>query len=414
MKRIIFFLVTMLLPFSIAFGQIVWFSLDSGTTAHLRAIAVSTDFYGVAVGDEGTLLQSQDGANWDLVDIGTELDLYAVQYVGDETFIAAGAQGIILRSTDNGSSWEIVQQADQEYSIYGLSIDTVSGNGLAGGSGNTIITTNDFGMSWQFYEGGYMNSYYCAHMPDSQFGVVFGTNAIFQGLAAYTNDGGQSFSYQPYYPTSGNIGYEGQTVGSYFFSNTFGFTVGALWSGQGFITTEVNWDDQFWAADLMPEPLTAIRFLNDSRGAVAGSNGYIAETTDGGLSWEQVNTEAGSYNLNDVLMIGNTGYAVGEHGTILNRQVMPGFADHTHLYKIECCPQPAKNYCRIKLPVGSAQEITLRITDISGRQLHDVIPPYIYNVSGFFEIPTAALPAGTYVLNGFADGMYFNTKILVQ
>lgn len=398
-------------------SQTIWTPIDSETNANLHAIAFSDSEHGVAVGDGGSILRTDDYYTWSLIETAFSQDLRDVTHAGQSIFVAAGSQGLIVRSVDAGLNWEIVQAANQDYDIYGLAIDPVSGNGLAGGSGNTILTTQDHGASWTFYEGGFMNAYYCACMANADFGLVIGSNAVFQSLAAYTNNGGQSFDYQSFYPTSGGTGYEGNTTDCHFFSAEKGFAVGPLWDGQGFITTEVDWDDQFWDATFMPVPLLTIDFFNEERGAIAGFNGYLAETYDGGETWFQAITGVNDLAINDIRLTSisgiHTGFAVGMNGLILSRETIPAIREEA-FGPLQLFPQPADQYCRFLLPEASGAAVIYTLTDAQGRIMTYRQATAVNSGSALYEVDTSVLPEGIYMLKASYRGKIFGGKVMVR
>lgn len=84
-----------------------WERIASGATAStLRAVAFF-GFYGVAVGDGGTILYSNGGDSWSPVDSPTGADLNGVGYTGSGLgggFVAVGDQGTVLWS-EVGNMW---------------------------------------------------------------------------------------------------------------------------------------------------------------------------------------------------------------------------------------------------------------------------------------------------------------------
>ncbi|MDM7915175.1 MAG: hypothetical protein QUU85_07905, partial [Candidatus Eisenbacteria bacterium] len=84
-----------------------WEAIPSGTTRALRAVTFFGNF-GVAVGDEGTILYSNGGSSWTAVDSGTTQNLRGVAYTGSGEgggFVAVGDGGTILWSA-LGLAWE--------------------------------------------------------------------------------------------------------------------------------------------------------------------------------------------------------------------------------------------------------------------------------------------------------------------
>jgi hypothetical protein len=79
-----------------------WTPSNSGTTNELSGIGYGDGLF-VAAGDNGAILTSADGQDWTAAVSGADVDLYGVGF-GEHTFLVVGDSGTILSST-NGSSW---------------------------------------------------------------------------------------------------------------------------------------------------------------------------------------------------------------------------------------------------------------------------------------------------------------------
>lgn len=412
----------LLLLFTLSFGKFgytqPWFSIESGTSANLYSVDLIDTGIAIIVGASGTVLKMAEGGNsWDLINTGYSSDFNAVRMIDNDRIIIGGDGGLILHSADGGTNWEVAQSAGQDYDIYGLDIDRVSGHGIAGGSGNTIIWTNDFGLSWTYIEGGYMSSYYCACMANADFGAVAGSNSIFQPLIGYTMDGGQSFNGQSFYPTFGGTGNEGNARDCYFFDSDNGFFVGALWDGQGFLTKDINWGAQFWDAISFDHPIFAVSFRNQDIGVVAGGNNnipLIAETNDGGYSWDYAEVTGNSKTLYDIIFVGYTGYAVGQSGEILRRDYMPGITEENSSGKITIRPNPASDFATIHISLQSSQPVEIVLYDLAGRVLQNVFSGTLPAGSTSIEMNIDNLPAGLYYLKMQGREFSANEKVVVR
>lgn len=64
--------------------------------------------------------------------------------------------------------------------------------------------------------------------------------------------------------------------------------------------------------------LNSLYFWNELYGLVVGDSGYIAKTTDGGITWiQKQNSDPSNRNLNDIYFVSFFGFAVGDNGLIL-------------------------------------------------------------------------------------------------
>ena len=89
-------------------GGQTWSSVASGTTAHLRALAVFGTTLAWAAGQRGTILRSQDsGATWTPCNTPSTATLYAIGFRDQNEGWAAGAGGVVLRTTDGGANWTL-------------------------------------------------------------------------------------------------------------------------------------------------------------------------------------------------------------------------------------------------------------------------------------------------------------------
>lgn len=146
----LFFFVTMSIFISETAGA------DPLDNWHLRTSPVSETLnsatYGngmfVAVGDNGTILSSNDGVVWTSRISGTTVQLNGVTY-GNGIFVAVGLPEIILTSSD-GMNWTTRRTG----TTYGLNAATY-GNGMfvAVGSSETILTSSD-ALNWTLRHSG--------------------------------------------------------------------------------------------------------------------------------------------------------------------------------------------------------------------------------------------------------------------
>lgn len=113
--------------------------ISTGTIRSLRGILKNDGLF-VTVGDAGTILTSNEGANWTPQTIapssgGSTPSLYSLSYINDQ-FFATGFPGVV-RSW-NGTTWEL-QLWTYPYALYGAA----SGNGVTVFVGGNLSVSGD-------------------------------------------------------------------------------------------------------------------------------------------------------------------------------------------------------------------------------------------------------------------------------
>ncbi len=114
----------------------------SGTTNWLLAVAYAEEMY-VVVGDQGTILYSDDGAKWTLVTAGSAR-LNGVAYGGPlygGLWLAVGEGGAIARST-NGIEWTAGNAGVSGW-LRGVAYRSDLGEFIITGQGGVVLTTSD-------------------------------------------------------------------------------------------------------------------------------------------------------------------------------------------------------------------------------------------------------------------------------
>ena len=124
-----------------------WKTLRTGEFSGLRALAFRDQNRGLAAGDSGTIIATEDGAKtWTARKTGTTENLTDMQMMGDQGW-AVGYDGVILHTADGGSTWTSQKSGVTQ------SLETVhfrdEKNGWAAGWSGTVLHTTDGGNTWQ-------------------------------------------------------------------------------------------------------------------------------------------------------------------------------------------------------------------------------------------------------------------------
>lgn len=124
-----------------------WAATPSGSSEDLWGVAFGDVFdspYFLAVGDNGTILRSDDGLSWSSVaPSGLSSDLYAIRWCAG-MWVAVGAGGAIVTSPD-GVAWT-EQTSGTANDLRDVAVDD-EGTIIACGDLSTLLTSTD-GITW--------------------------------------------------------------------------------------------------------------------------------------------------------------------------------------------------------------------------------------------------------------------------
>jgi photosystem II stability/assembly factor-like uncharacterized protein len=249
-----------------------WIEMVSNTSNRINYLADSDTYdttltYGV--GEHGTIIRSNDqGMTWEVLGSETKNELNGIDFINlnVNTLVAVGNSGLIIRSSDGGESWNPVSSGVTKNlnSIYSLSSFA---NFIAGDDG-TLLRSSDGGLTWEN-----------------------------RSLADTVND-------------LNKIG----TMGTWFFGTILGMVAD---SGKLYQSTDNLWWNPIETGTT--EDLYEIKFKNASSGYVAGDNGTIRYTINGGNEWfsdfflSSLTTE----RIRSTLIVNDT-VAVGAAGNRIN------------------------------------------------------------------------------------------------
>lgn len=234
--------------------------------------------------------------------------LWKLAVLPDNSMIVVGNSGSIFRKGVNCEIWETtllpsgVTQGLRDISI------TPNGNIFVCGTNGRLLTSTDFGFTFQNVSTGVTTGLLATHFVDDSLGYIMGGgsggNIIRQttnGGATWTNVASM-LSHSPFavsFPTIDTgyvVGVGGMILKSVDGGNTWN-VINAGVNGQ--------------------PTLSDVTFLSPQYGFVAGQSGLLLRTFNGGNSWDTLSTQT-SAALNGMLWIDSlTGYIAGNSGTVL-------------------------------------------------------------------------------------------------
>ncbi|NRA11460.1 MAG: T9SS type A sorting domain-containing protein [Crocinitomicaceae bacterium] len=334
-----------------------WFPLNSGVTEALNDIHMVTGDIGYTVGDNGTMIKTMDaGVTWNNLAAPTNQTLRSVYFLNENHGFICGEEGL-FETTNGGLNWSL-RTLSANTNLHHLDFynDTT---GFCTGGDYSIYKTIDGGFTWNqksVNTNGTSNPVSDLSFPTENVG--YGVCSEGSWSILMTTDGGETWDQD----TIGPFGSLCNLEAVHFTNLTDGFIGG--WDYQTFIKTEDAgnvWtsDAQLWAIEVHD-----IDFFDSNNGIIAGEQGYVYETNDGGVTWSGNDILSSAHKWIDGGFdpLGNA-FVVGENGQIYKNELLLS-SQELEAIDVSLWPNPANEFVYV-----SADQAIRRIvvSDLSGR-----------------------------------------------
>jgi photosystem II stability/assembly factor-like uncharacterized protein len=370
-----------------------WDTLHSNTTTNFNAIAFLDENNGIAVGTDpvtngGNAFETTDGGiTWTWVTQTTHAYndvFFSSQNMG---WIAADS-GYVVRETS--ANWMPGIRAHigtkNFYTIF-FPTDSI---GYVGGESGVLYRTADSGLTWDTLNTGTNLSINDIYFSDPANGWIVGDG----GYMATTADSGNTWTII----SNPNFGFFNCNSFAYMGSTAEAYAVGN--NGQMLHSTNggLNWN-AFSSGTIYT--LHSVRFTNDLAGIVAGYDGTIHRTEDGGITWWNESMPYVHENLTGISWASDTlAYICGWNGRILKsrRDIS---AVHTVLPKgieLSAYPNPFADDLNIAIDLSQNSDVELSVMDVTGRIV------LVENEGELNSGKHVLHPAG---ISSLVNGMYF-------
>jgi len=400
-------------------AQSVWTPQVSGVETTLYGVDFIDELTGIAVGEAGTLLRTTDGGTtWISYPNVTQETLKSVTFYDALHVVAVGENSTVLRSEDAGLTWNPIVIPDVFNTFNSIDI-LPSGKGIICGTSQVVLWTDDGGLTWRVLRNDYMGSLRSARILDDETAFVYGSNAFFSHFfmrITQPDDSLESFSFNIMY-VGGEC--EGDIFDGYPFSDTSCVTVGTL--GNLFVSTitcNQPFDEQLWDAVYFKEEsmLTGVDFIDNYGVAVGGGNAtVIVETQNKGLNWiEVIEKQQDAMLYWDVNLIGNTGYVVGEMGTIKKKGFPTGISSIEKANAVNVYPNPASDQVQFEFSLPAGQKATIRIFNPQGQMIKQTAVSAQQHDLAKASFVVSDLPSGCYFYQIQTDQDCLSGKFLVK
>jgi photosystem II stability/assembly factor-like uncharacterized protein len=350
----------------------------------------------------GFIVKTSDGGmNWtaQAVPVATS-QLNSIFFTDVSKGVAVGNYSTILKTTDGGITWRRIPFTSMYTNERFTSVFFVnSTTGYIVSNKGSILKSLDGGESWQK-----ISSY-----SGSQFESVFFTSAD----KGYVVD----YSYGILITTDGGVTWDAVDIGSYeeftklvFTDAVTGYLIGYhIWK-----TTDAG--DSWSELSAPSSQYIDISFPEANTGYALNSYyGYIDKTVDGGSTWTNLNPAVNNTMMAIWFTDTNTGYVAGYDGNILKTTNGGGYplsveGNGSPGSGFSLYPNPATDRITIKGQTGTPGETNVRIYSILGALMKEVT----YRDQQSHEITTGELSPGIYMVLIKTNNRIESKKLVIR
>ena len=373
-----------------------------------RVIAVGSPGIAGSVFDQ-VMYSTNGGDSWALGNFSAtaDEDLNGISMVNAMTGYVVGDEGGVHKTTDGGVTWNPTTATGTTTELERAVFLNANTGYVLGDDGNNYKTT-DGGATWNPYVwGGGTNDAYSGSFVDVSTGWVVGQS----GNVYKTTDGGATTTSQ-----DANVG-----TSIIYSVKMLNATTGWLASTTGKVRRTTDGGTTWDTCDVpFSTTLYSVNFVDQWNGIVTGTTGRVFRTRDGGDTWETNNTSAGT--LYNAKMVGtNRAFVVGTNAgiwkyeenvtgneiTFTNNVPERYFLDQNY-------PNPFNPSTTIKFGLPRAGAVTLKIYDMAGREVANIINNERMNAGIVsYNFNGSALASGVYFYSLVVDNDLIATKKMV-
>jgi len=349
--------------------------MEDHTAGNIDDAAFANKDRCLALAWRGTWLTTDGCRTWHQVNVSLPRAVYGCAFADESTAYITGVEyghffsyAVVLKSIDGGETWTTDSLPGKPL-IRELHF-MPDGTGFAMGFSGGLYKTPDAGKSWEQIAGmPVRTAFRKMNFPTMETGYATGV---------FTDTSGRPYNVICKTIDAGN-----------------------------------QWAQVFLEDTSFRPEYSGVYFVDESKGYVTGSEGFILKTTDGGTSWTK------DFSTNGLYAIGGTGgriWAIGAYGTILSNQIdsglgIPDSASRLNLIKA-IYPNPFQRQVEVNLSLDQQGPVRITVTDLTGRRMLDLTLIFSAGESTW-TFDGSHLAPGVYILN-LSSGLGFSSARMLK
>jgi len=225
----------------------------------------------IAVGDNGTILKTSDGASWQQLNASTNAFLFGVHFKNSNLGWICGDSGLLYKTINGGTNWSVKSTPTSQrlYDIFFIN----DSSGWAVGRSGAIIHTIDYGETWTSQSTPTSSRLYGIHFIDDNNGFAVG----WDGVVLHTSNRGTNWTLLSV-PSSARF-YDIDFIDQ----NT-----GMITGMDGACLTTTNGGSTWQAAgNILQKDIYGFDLIN-ANDTWAGGSGIVASSSDFGTNWTAI------------------------------------------------------------------------------------------------------------------------------
>ncbi len=237
---------------------------------NLNSIAFVDKNTGVAVGDKGIILKTEDaGKSWLAIDSGINERLSSIAFSSNNQAIISGYNGTILYSSDIGTSWTVVESGSTNWLLSVAYSNT--NQAFAVGRSGTLLRSENAGKTWLSINSNTTNRLLSIAFSSNKHALAVGD----KGTILYSGNDGESWDSVESDTINRLRSITFITENQVLIVGDKGTVLGSRDSGKTWNTIDPGTDVQ----------LRSITHFNKNQLLTVGNNGTILRSIDDGQSW---------------------------------------------------------------------------------------------------------------------------------